>query len=34
MLDDYWKTNPGVKDLQRLGIEPQPPSPQPDGINH
>jgi len=26
MLDDYLKTNPGVKDLPRLGIEHQPPS--------
>jgi len=32
MLDDYLKTNPGVKDLPRLGIEPQPPSPQSDAI--
>jgi len=23
MLDDYLKTNPGVKDLPRPGIEPQ-----------
>jgi len=30
MLEDYLKTNPGVKDLTRLGIEPQPPSPQSD----
>jgi len=29
MLDDYLKTNPGVKDLPRPGIEPQSPSPQP-----
>jgi len=28
MLDDYLKTNPGVKDLPRPGIEPQPPNPQ------
>jgi len=27
MLDDYLKTNPGVKDLPQPGIEPQPPSP-------
>jgi len=32
MLDDYLKTNPGVKDLHRPGIEPQPPSPQSDAI--
>jgi len=32
MLDDYLKENPGVKDLPRLGIEPQPPSPQSDAI--
>jgi len=25
MLDDYLKTNPGVKDLPQLGIEPQQP---------
>jgi len=23
MLDDYFKTNPGVKDLPQPGIEPQ-----------
>jgi len=28
ILDDYLKTNPGVKDLPQLGIEPQPPNPQ------
>jgi len=28
MLEDYFKTNPGVKDLPRSGIEPQSPSPQ------
>jgi len=27
MLDDYLKTNPGVKDLPQPGIVPQPPSP-------
>jgi len=27
--DDYFKTNPGVKDLSWTGIEPQSPSPQP-----
>jgi len=32
ILDDYLKTNPGVKDLLRPGIEPQPPSPQSDAI--
>jgi len=32
MLDDYLKTNPGVKDLPRPGSEPQPPSPQSDAI--
>jgi len=32
MLDDYFKTNPGVKDLPRLGIQPQPSSPQSDAI--
>jgi len=32
MLDDDLKTNPGVKDLPRPGIEPQPPSPQSDTI--
>jgi len=30
MLDDYLKTNPGVKDLPWPGIEPQTPSPQSD----
>jgi len=30
MLYDYFKTNPGVKDLPGPGIEPQPPSPQSD----
>jgi len=30
MLDDYLKTNPGVKELPREGIEPQPPNPQSD----
>jgi len=29
MLDDYFKTNPGVKDLPWPGIESQSPSPQP-----
>jgi len=29
MLDDYFKTNPGVKDLPWPGIEPQSPSPLP-----
>jgi len=29
MLDDYFKRNLGVKDLPRLEIEPQSPSPQP-----
>jgi len=29
LLDDYFKTNPRVKDLSRPGIEPQSPSPQP-----
>jgi len=29
MLDDYFKTNPGVKYLPWLGIEPQSHSPQP-----
>jgi len=33
MLHDYLKTNPGVKDLPRLGIEPQPPSSQSDHFN-
>jgi len=28
LLDDYFKTNPGVKDLPWLGIEPRSPSPQ------
>jgi len=28
-LDDYFKTNPVVKDLPRPGIEPQSSSPQP-----
>jgi len=32
MLVDYLKTNPGIRDLPRLGIEPQPPSPQSDAI--
>jgi len=32
MLDDYLKTNPGVKDLPLPGIEPQLPSPQSDAI--
>jgi len=32
MLDDHLKTNPGVKDLPRPGIETQPPSPQSDAI--
>jgi len=32
ILDDYLKTNPGVKDLPRPGIKPQPHSPQSDGI--
>jgi len=32
MLDDYLKTNLGVRDLPRSGIEPQPPSPQSDAI--
>jgi len=32
MLDDYFKTNLGVKDLPRPLIEPQPPSPQSDAI--
>jgi len=26
ILDDYLKRNPGVKDLPRPAIEPQPPS--------
>jgi len=29
MLDDYFNANPRVKDLPRLGIEPQSPNPQP-----
>jgi len=29
VVDDYFKTNPGVKDLPWLGIEPQFPSLQP-----
>jgi len=29
MLDDYFKTNPGIKDLLWPLIEPQTPSPQP-----
>jgi len=29
MLDDYFKTNPGVNNLPWPGIEPQSPSPQP-----
>jgi len=29
ILDDYFKTNPGVKDLPRLGIKPLSPSPKP-----
>jgi len=29
MLSDCFKANLGVKDLPRLGIEPQSPSPQP-----
>jgi len=29
MLDDYLKTNPGVKDLPLLGIEHQSTSPKP-----
>jgi len=29
MLDDYLKTNPRVKDLPQLGIEPQPTSQMP-----
>jgi len=33
MLDDYLKTNPGVKDLPQQGIELQPHSPQSDTIN-
>jgi len=32
MLDYNFKTNPGVKDLPRPGIEPQSPSPQSDTI--
>jgi len=28
ILDDYFKTNPGIKDLPWLGIEPQSPSTQ------
>jgi len=32
MLDDYLKTNPGVKDFARPGIELQPPNPQSDAI--
>jgi len=32
ILDDYLKTNPGVKDLPWPGIEPQPPSPQSDAL--
>jgi len=32
MLDDYLKTNPGVKDLPRPVIEPQSPNPQSDAI--
>jgi len=32
MLDDYFETNAGVKDLPRRGIEPQSPSPQPVAI--
>jgi len=32
MLDDYLKTNPGVKDLPQPGIEPQSLSPQSDAI--
>jgi len=32
MLDDYLKTNSGVKDLPRPGIEPQPRRPQSDAI--
>jgi len=32
MLDDFLKTNPGVKDLPRPGTEQQPPSPQSDAI--
>jgi len=30
MQDDFLKTNPGVKDLPRPGIEPQHPGPQSD----
>jgi len=29
MLDDYLKTNPGVKDLPRPGIKPLLPNPHP-----
>jgi len=29
MFNDYFKTNPGVKDLPLPWIEPQSPSPQP-----
>jgi len=29
MLNDYYKTKPGVKDLPWPGMEPQSPSPQP-----
>jgi len=29
MLDDYFMTHPGIKDLPWPGIEPQSPSPQP-----
>jgi len=32
MSDDYFKTNPGVKDLPCPRIEPQPPSPQTNAI--
>jgi len=32
MLDDYLKTNPGLKDLPRPGIVPQPPYPESDAI--
>jgi len=29
MSENYFKTNPGVKDLPRLETAPLPPSPQP-----
>jgi len=32
MLDDFLKTNPGVKDFHGPRIDPQPPCPQSDAI--